>query len=264
MPLFGAKLPIDEDELDFQLATLKWLAGEFGPITADTPLVTPTNAYFTGKRPRSHGEVESLFDEVKGAAGMADWACKLEPGDAALPLDGGNALLIQHEGAPPPCGTFEVAEASGERRIVITYNPSMTADAEGLIATFAHELGHYLLATADSPPPGGWELQELHTDLAAVYLGFGLFMANNAKNFRAFSTGSGSGWEASVRGYLSESALVTALVIVERLAGRDPVAAEPFLKKYLRKDLKRAASALARRFPDQTGAVEAADLDAFN
>jgi hypothetical protein len=57
--------------------------------------------------------------------------------------------------------------------------------------------------------------------------------------------------------------LVTALAIVERLAGRDPLAAGPYLKDYLEKDLRRAARALAKRHPDMPAAIEAVDLSEY-
>ena len=147
--------------------------------------------------------------------------------------------------------------------MTITYNPALSDDPTALIATFAHELGHYLMSTARSDPPGGWELHELHTDLAAVHLGFGLFLANSARSFSQFQSAGMMGWSSRSQGYLSEGALTTALVIVERLSGRDPGAAAPYLKDYLQKDLRRAAKALASRHPDMVAAVEAVDLSAY-
>ena len=46
MPLFGPKLPIDRDELEWQLATFKWLALEFGGIerSADAGIFPPAKA----------------------------------------------------------------------------------------------------------------------------------------------------------------------------------------------------------------------------
>lgn len=263
MGLFGPKLPIDRDELDFQLATFKWLEREFGPVRAEAPLITPSRDWFAAERPCGPAGVHALFDEVRAAAGMADWPVNLVEGEATRPVDGGNAHLIQHEGAPPPCGTFEVREELGIRQAIISYNPAMAADEAGMVATFAHELGHYLMASAQSDPPGGWDLHELHTDLVGVYLGFGIFMANGAKSFGALELAGGSGWQMSRKGYLSEGALVTALAIVERLAGRDPLATAPWLKDYLRKDLKRTVRALGRTHSDLRAALDAVDLEEF-
>ena len=172
----------------------------------------------------------------------------------------GNAHLLRHEGPSTPCGTFSIEQSEGGHFAVITYDPELENDQQALVATFAHELGHYLMATAASAPPGGWELQELHTDLAAVYLGFGIFMANSAWSFGQFQSAGMIGWSSRTQGYLSEVALVSALAIFQRLIGRDPVEAAPYLEDHLRKEVRRAGAGLAKRHPDMAAAVEAVDL----
>ena len=261
--LFGSRLPIDEDELEFQLATFKWLIGQFGAV-GDRPLILPTDEYFPLSGAGGEESVREIFGQVRLAAGMADWPCELRAGKRDRPIEAGNAHLLRHEGGPAPCGTFRVGTGLGGRHGIVTYNPGMANDPAGLVATFAHELGHYLMATAATAPPGGWDLHELHTDLAAVYLGFGIFMANNARSFSQFQSGGEMGWSSSARGYLSEGALVTATAIFQRLAGREPLEAAPFLKTYLRKDLKRAERALVKRTPDMAAAVEGIDLSEFH
>lgn len=150
--------------------------------------------------------------------------------------------------------------ADGTPRVVITYNPGLADDPTAMIATLAHELGHYLISTAETDSPGGWALHELHTDLTAVWLGFGLFLANSARSFSQFQSAGEAGWSHRTQGYLSEGALVIALVVTERLRGRDALVVAPRLKGYLQKDLGRVRKALGRRFPDMAAAVEAVDL----
>ena len=260
--LFGPRLPIDEEELEWQLATFKWLQLEFGDL-AGRPLVVPTPACFPPSTRKGHGRVEDLFGHVRRAAGMEDWPCELRAGAADRPIQVGPALLLRHEGAPAPCGTFQVTGEDGRTRVVITYNPDLADDPTAMIATLAHELGHYLMSSAASDPPGGWELHELHTDIAAVYLGFGLFLANSARSFAQFQDATTSGWSARTQGYLGEGALVTALAIFQDLAGNDPAEAAPYLKDYLEKDFRRAARALRKRIADLRTAVEAVDLSGF-
>ena len=257
--LFGSRLPIDEDELEFQLASFKWLQRQFGAIV-DTPLILPTPEYFPSIESNRRVGARQLFNDVRRAAAMEDWPCELEAGESDRPIDAGNAHLLRHEGPNSPCGTFRIEDGLAGRHAVITYNPEMEHDQTGLVATCAHELGHYLMATSPGDPPGGWDLHELHTDLAAVYLGFGIFMANSARSFSQFQDGNYSGWSARTQGYLGEGALVTATAIYQRLAGRDPSDAAPYLKDYLRKDLRKSGSALSKRFPDMAAAVEAIDL----
>jgi hypothetical protein len=262
LSLFGPRLPIDRDELDWQLATFKWMEQEFGPV-GPRRLVLPTPAFFPRSSRNGHERIADLFDHVRRLAGMEDWPCELEAGRSDRPVQVGTALLLRHEGASAPCGTFRIAEGEGGERIVISYNPSMASDTTGLIATFAHELSHYLMSKAQSAPPGGWSLHELHTDLVAVGLGFGIFLANSARNFSQFQNATEMGWSSRTQGYLSEGALVTGLAIFQRLGGGEPEAAKPWLKSYLQSDLKRAARGLQRICPDLPAAIAATDLTEF-
>lgn len=262
LSLFRPRLPIDADELEWQLASFKWLAEEFGEV-GDTPLVLPTAEWFPASRLEGEPRVRELFDQVRSLAGMEQWQCELRPGARSRPVAAGNAHLLRHEDPPPPVGTFAIEPGQGAPQAVITYNPDFEANPAALVATFAHELAHYLMNGAASAPPGGWDLHELHTDLCAVYLGFGIFLANGARNFSQFQSGGEMGWSSSVQGYLSEGALVTATAIFQRLAGRDPMAPAPFLKDYLRKDLGNASRALQRLHPDMRAAVESIDLGEF-
>ena len=261
LSLFRARLPIDRDELEWQLATFQWLRREFG--SGAERLVLPTPAFFPPASGGDHARAEALFGHVRRGAGMEQWPCELRPGTSDRPTQLGPALLLRHEHAPAPCGTFQVVAEDGSTRVVITYNPELVGDPTAMIATLAHELAHYLMSTAVTAPPGGWALHELHTDVAAVWLGFGIFLANSARSFSQFQSAGEMGWSSRSQGYLAEGALIAALVIAERLAGRDPLAAAPYLKPYLAKDLRGAVKALARQHPDIEAAVEAVNLSDY-
>ncbi len=88
-------------------------------------------------------------------------------------------------------------------------------------------------------------------------------LANAARPFETFGTGRATGWRSSIQGYLSEQALVTATCIFQRLAGREPAAAAPWLDAHLRGVLRRADKVLRREAPDMAAAVAAIGLDAF-
>ena len=108
---FGARLPVDADELEWQLATFKWLGAEFGP-PGDTELVLPTAEYFPPSKRTGEGRVEDLFASVKAAAGMSDWPCELRAGAGDRPVHVGAGQLLRHEGASPPCGTRSATSGS--------------------------------------------------------------------------------------------------------------------------------------------------------
>lgn len=266
MRIFGPKLPVDRDEFEWLLASFKWLLESFEGLERHraTPLFTPTLDYFPASRLTGHARVEELFAQVKGHADMADWPSALIQGETARPTQVATYHhLVAEEGSPAPLGTFSLDAHDDAVVATISYNPDNLDDPATLVATLAHELAHYLVATAPAAPPGGWDLHEHVTDLAAVFLGFGIFMANNAKSFSGHTSFEGSGWASSLRGYLSEAALVTAIAISERLADRDPMAAARWLKPHLAADLKNATGYLARRHPDLAGDVMAIDLSDY-
>jgi hypothetical protein len=100
---------------------------------------------------------------------------------------------------------------------IIAYSEELAEQPRLLIATFAHELAHYLLATIRKPIPGGNELHELATELTAAYAGFGLFRANAAFRFEQHQDAYGQGWSAGRSGYLSEPTWAFAIALFAAL-----------------------------------------------
>ncbi|SIN59668.1 hypothetical protein SAMN02745824_0199 [Parasphingorhabdus marina DSM 22363] len=244
MSLFGPKRPLSKDEWEWQLASFKWLLAEFGGIERNPTnvLVLPTAEYFPPTSGEPAEKAQQIFDQVRTLSGMAEWPTRLLAGEASKEANIASGISLVHENHAP-AGEFLVKNGpTGEQLAEIRYNPRHLANPESLIATFAHELSHYLMANAKSDPPGGWDIHELTTDLTAVYLGFGIFMANSAWNFEGHSSFDQQGWQYERQGYLTERGLVTAIAIWETLAGRDPMAAAPFLKPHLAKDLKKATA----------------------
>lgn len=255
---FGrSKFPIDDDEADWLLACFAWAAAEFGGVE-DLPnrmVILPDETFYPPSRLTGHDRAVELFDQTRRHAGMSDWPCELRAGasDRERSIATGHAL--RHH-SRQPLGTFGYENG----HYVITYNPTSLAYPQTLVATLAHELAHYLIHTAQRRAPGGAALAEHATDLGAVFLGFGVFMANSAKTFRQFQSASEQGWEMSAAGYLSENALVTALAMYVRLARADPAPVIRELKDYLHGVFRKALAATDRCYPDLVAAVQAVDL----
>lgn len=173
---------------------------------------------------------------------MEDWPCKLEAQEDDIDVRVSPTIAIQN--APQnPLGTFEVKE---NEEIVITYSSPAVKNPVQLVATFAHELAHYLTAACIEDPPGGWGNWEFVTDITATFLGFGIFMANSTFNFQQFTEVDAQGWSYSRNGYLSEAEHVYALAIFLRLKNIPYDAAAHHLKPTLRKTLKKSLKELSK------------------
>ncbi|SFM71279.1 hypothetical protein SAMN04487963_3475 [Marinobacter zhejiangensis] len=252
--ILRSKEILSREDTEFQVATFKWLLRHFGgkEFYEGTQLVLPTRDYFPSSVETENEAAIATFHAVKKYAGMEEWPCRLEEQEEADPRVA-PTLIIQN--APKaPLGTFEV---EGDNEIVITYSPDLVRNPTQLVATYAHELAHYLTATSPEGPPGGWDNWEFATDIAATFLGFGIFMANSAVNFHQFSDVDSQGWQYSRSGYLSESEHIFALAIFLGLRGMPTEVALPHLKPNLKKRLKRAVREISDlKLIDELLAVE--------
>lgn len=237
---FFRRKPVLEKKIsDWLWETFAWTLRNFGSdvFYARTRLITPTTRYFPDKADSAESLVESTFVRVREYAGMENWPCRLQAQESDPNPVVAPAIVLK--GAPSgPAGTFSLRGET--REAVITYNPNLIKRPESLIATFAHELAHYLGVMAKAEPPGGKEYREHATDLTAVYLGFGIFMANSAFTFEQYSSAGSHGWSSSQLGYLSEDQLAYALAIfcvLKDIASGEVI---PYLDNNLRAVYKRA------------------------
>jgi hypothetical protein len=244
LSFFKSKPLLSQSDIEFQVATFKWLLKNFGgdDFYKTTDLVLPTKEYFPSKVDSLKDAASETFETVQKHAGLENWTCRLEiQEEDADPIV---APTIAIQNAPTsPHGTFQATE---ENEVIITYNPSLASQPIQLVATFAHELAHYLTATSKEEPPGGWENWEFATDITATFLGFGVFMSNSAFSFSQFSGTDSQGWKSSRSGYLSESEHIYALAIFIELKGLPVDSAFVHLKPHLRKLLKKAHKELVK------------------
>jgi hypothetical protein len=209
--MFKTKTFLDASRRDWQFDAFAWMLRNCGGYAKflETTLVLPTEEHFPERRMKGHAGAAALFRQVRDHAGMADWPCVVEPRPDERPT-----LTI------------------GEDRIpVITYRPD-DMEPNVLVATFAHELARYLVETFEEPSPGGEALHEQAIDLAAVFMGFGVFMAN-----AAFS---------SARYDLNEGEFANALAMFCLLRKADPGSIDAHLNPHLRKYVRLAACDLAQ------------------
>lgn len=229
---------IDLETRQWLFDTFAWALTHFGSdmFYEHTQLVTPTDTYFPDDISNiSEAEIaEKLFYQVKHHAGMDGWHCQLQP--QAPNVNPRVGYFAIQDTPLQPLGTFSMPTNQIK---TVTYDPDLVYQPSALIATFAHELGHYLSYSADTPP-GGEALYEPATDLLAVFMGFGLFMANSAFNFQQTKSAFTEGWQSQAQGYLNEQSLTYALAIFCVLKNIDNKVIETHLKKSLHRYFRRA------------------------
>ncbi|MDH3379654.1 MAG: hypothetical protein OEQ39_22230 [Gammaproteobacteria bacterium] len=237
---FKSKPLLEEDDELFQVKTYRWLLTHFGGqhFYEDTQLILPTEEYFPSKVNSPEEAAQETFEKVKSYAGLEKWPCTLQIQEEDPNLVVGETLIVQNV-EHNPHGTFSVNEKD---EAIITYTPKLAANPTQMVATFAHELAHYLTSTATEPPPGSWDNWEFATDIAATFLGFGIFQANSVFNFQQYSSAGTIGWQTTGGGYLSESEHSYSLGIFLTLKGIPPDIAYPHcdgnIKAFLKKALK--------------------------
>jgi len=211
---FRPKSFLDPARRDWQFAAFAWLLRNSGgfPKFLDTALVLPTEAFFPDRAMSGHAGVAALFRRVRDHAGMEDWPCGIEPdANAERPwLSGATSVPV------------------------IRYRPDSLAPTP-LVAALARELARYYVETFDESAPGGAALLEPVLDVATIFMGFGVFMANAALE--------GGGHE------LNEGELAHALAMFCLLRRIPPDTVETHLNPHLRKYLRLAARDLAQHEP---------------
>jgi hypothetical protein len=210
---------LDQQVLAWQLNHWKWLDAQLA--TYFTPerihLVTPTSTDFPVKWAATEDTAQQVFLCVQRHMGVESWPCTLESFEQA------DDVVKRH--APPLSRPQESAGAAGlfhipePGKVFVRYRVTQLSDPMSLIATLAHELCHYVLATVKDEPPAGWTEHEPITDLTACYLGFGIFMANSVFRFSQWQDNTHQGWSAQRQGYLSQEEMSLALTIFCRIKG---------------------------------------------
>lgn len=206
----------------------------------------PKPSFFITDGKEGHAKIEQIFAEVKRYCQISDWPTELVRGDPIL-APGRTLFEVQHGKAL--LGTYD---GTSSNTIRITYAPDLLENPQALIATFAHEIGHSIIQSAPMPPICDDDEHEFLTDIAAIYLGFGVFLANSAFQFtqwRDDAMGT-QGWQSSRSGYLPEADLIFSTAIFIRTKNIDPTEARSCLKPHLIAMLDKALKDLNARETD--------------
>ncbi len=168
--LFKNKPIITYAKPDFQKAVFTWLLRNFGGVDfyQKTRLIFLNEKFFPSLTKGEKAATGEILEAVKKHAGMGDWPCKLMPQKTELSANAKNKHKSQTNGK----------QASNS--IAIFYDTSLTSTPEPIVSSFAFQLAQYLNESCDENPPGDSQERKLVSSITAVFMGFGVIVANCA------------------------------------------------------------------------------------
>lgn len=235
--LFKTKPLVDEDSVTWLFDVYAWALANFDAhfFYQETTLVLPNNSHFPGRADSIDAMAQLILGQVATYAGVKHWP--IEAVDADLcNLDQTPKIHLEGNIRTAVANSTD-SQSVTTQGLPIPYNPHQVNQPEGLIATYAHVLAHYLGQMAPQKPPGPAALWPQTTEVLAVYLGFGIMFANSAFTFRG-GCGSCYNPQANRSAYLSELQSTYALAIFAVIKEIPPQQVTPHLKKYLRGSFK--------------------------
>ena len=244
MGIFGAKV-VDKHTAEWQFEHYEILIRNFstGPGLPEADLQLPKRENFLDtNNPEKVYEGDELakflLEKVKSQCGLEGTDVVLMPTKESKPEHIGGSVILQTQDTNAAAGRYIVEQKKdGNYRETITYDQDLVNNPAQLIATFAHELSHLLHNRAYELPTFDAEiLYEMFTDLTAVYMGYGVFLANGRFSYES----NGEMWGSKSTGYLPESELIFATAIFMKIKNLSTEQTKPFLKKHLQKMLVKA------------------------
>jgi hypothetical protein len=243
--IFNKKPILEEDSVHWLFDAFAWCLKNFGAdvFYKETILVVPSNKYFPGRESSVQGMANLIFEQVKEYAHLKHWPYRLVGPDTPVTNE---QPLLKIEGPLRGAKSIVPSAVDDTNKFIVPYNPEQVKKPEALIASYAHILAHYLGTQAQELPPGGEEYWPHATELLAIFMGFGLMIANSAYTFRG---GCGSCYNplAERSAYLSQDEATYALAIFCVLKDIPSQEVLPNLKKYLRPVFKNAVKEIKQR-----------------
>jgi len=222
--LFGKTALLEESTIDWLYDLYAWSLTEFGSdyFYQNTMLVEPTDRHFPGRVNDPHTMADLILTQVKRYTGVDTWPVNL--------IDRNQVDFDVNQLPTLP----EVLDSNSEAAaLVMLYEPVQVRNPEVMIANFSHLLAHHIGYLASEKPPcddDNW----LHAaELVAVYLGFGLMLANTANPYRGGGCARCVSPLTERTGYLSEDEVAYALAIFSVLKGIPTKSITSHLKRSL-------------------------------
>ena len=180
---FWPQCPLATTEKVWVESRMTWLAHQLGSRRLLEPdVVEPTEDFFPEAYGGSEADARRIFNQ------LVEWM-EIEPHRVRLEFS--DHLVTQEA-----LGDYTAGEPA-----VVRVRPALLETPESLIATLTHELCHEILLGGGLLQDNNDDLERL-TDLTQVYLGLGIFGANDSLHEQTTREGRFSWWSIGKRGYL--------------------------------------------------------------
>lgn len=172
----------------------------------DATVMLPVDEHFPDPYDKSEEAVIVLFRRIANRMSIDPNTIELDFFDDSGRVTRELMPYASGEGAAP-AGLYH-HDSDAKTHVLI--NTSQLKSPDRLIATLAHEIGHVILLRPGLVEGQEEDMEPLN-DLLTVFLGFGVFNANSAFQFKQFSNDRTQGWSVNRQGYLSEEVFGYAL-----------------------------------------------------
>ncbi|HTU23052.1 MAG TPA: HEAT repeat domain-containing protein [Gemmataceae bacterium] len=226
---FAPKCPLDTLEKTWIEWRMRWLADQLGiDRLLQTRVLLPTEQDFPFLRGTDAKHLQRLLDHLCSHMGIDADKVSLE--------------VLEDQQMPGAAGLYY-----RRKRSRISVARSQLAEPSRLLATLSHELAHEVLL-GGGYLHAGYSDHEQITDLLTVFLGTGVFCANDTIRDSSGSSGTLSWWSISKSGYLPSRMYGYAFALFAFVRGE----AKPAWAEHLRLDA-RAALEAGLRYLHKTG-----------
>lgn len=243
--LFRSKPLIDDASCEWMFDTFEWALTHFDrqEFFQRSQLIQPTNVFFPGNVDSRHDMAETIFNHVVSYAGLKHWPLQLQAPQLfnAQPPALLDLSVVQRNSSA--ANTLPALITS--QPMAMTYNPQQASKPGDLASSYAHHLAQHVVAQSQQIPPGEATYFNASTEIVAIFMGFGVMMANSAYTFRG-GCGSCYNAQANRQATLSEENVIFALALFCRLKGIKTADATRHLKGYLRTNFKQALKQIER------------------
>ncbi|MCA9624079.1 MAG: hypothetical protein KC731_33880 [Myxococcales bacterium] len=214
MALDSDRLLPTKDEQDALIEALGRLLERLGPARfLAGPIFLPSARHFPEPFTPTFAEVRRLAERILAYASLERLSLRLELFDSADPHD---LLDDAGEVIPLPRDAAAWTTFVDDEHALIAIDLRELDAQDKVVGILAHEVSHLYRLSA-SLTAIDHDAEERLTDLTSLYLGFGVFAANNAYRYRTAGEVVGatafSGWSESQLGYLPPRAWCFLLAI---------------------------------------------------